>query len=290
MSRLTVIATLKDFIIHLRLKFNLYIVPIYLYGIVLSDGTIFTTSFVLEFLIIHLFLYGGINALNDYYDRHEEGPIGGLQNPPPVHGDSLFYLAWLWKLIGLYFSLKHSTSNFVILYLIGILISVGYSHPSVRLKSSPLWSLIIVGFLQGFGAYCSGAKTIRSSFKFYTGGFVITLITIGFYPLTQIYQIEQDRRQGDKTLAIYLGVEKTFQFSFMCLLISGLVNSLLIGYYYHWWQGVIVFFYCLLLIYRIILWRNKFDRQSVLENFQSLHHLITIHSIGVYAFCLAHLL
>lgn len=292
----TTITLLKNFFIHQRFKFNLYLASIYLYGIVIANGNIFTLKFLTEFIIIHVFLYGGVNALNDYYDRDEQGPIGGLQNPPPVIGHSLFYLAWLWKLIGFYLSLRYSSStNFAVCSFICILLSVTYSHPKIRLKGNPFLSTLII-VLQNFLVYYFGTVVgisdvpKISSLKFWIGAFVTCLSTLGSYPLTQVYQIEQDSRQGDRTLAIFLGVKKTFQFSCICLLLSGTMNSILIGYYYHWWEGVIIFTSCFLLIYRIEQWKKKFERQTVVENFKSLHQLLRIQTTVLYVFCLCHLL
>jgi 1,4-dihydroxy-2-naphthoate octaprenyltransferase len=250
-----------------------------------------------QFISLHVFQYGGVFALNDYYDRDEQGPIGGLQNPPLVKGHLLFYLAWLWKLIGLYLSVVYSSSiNFVLNYVICILMSVAYSHPKIRLKGNPFWSTLIVVLLQGFLIYYFGAVLSNSNvfelspLKFWMGTFVIILLTLGSYPLTQVYQIEQGNRQGDRTLAIYLGVEKTFQFASFCLLISGTLNSLLIGYYYHWWEGVIIFISSSLFQYDIQKWKNKFERQTVVENFKSLDRLFTIQTVYPFMFCVGHLL
>ncbi|CAF1497152.1 unnamed protein product [Adineta ricciae] len=289
--------TVENFLVHLRLKFILFLVPIYLYGIVISDGTIFTWNFLIEFIILHVFIYGGVNALNDYYDRDEHGPIGGLENPPPVYGHSLFYLAWLWKLIGFYLSMKYSSSmKFVIGTFIGICMSVAYSHPKIRLKGDPFWSTLTVVALQGFLTYYFGTivdtcnATSISAFKFWMGACVIMLTTLSTYPLSQVYQIEQDRLQGDQTLAIFLGVGKTFQFSCICLFLSGLIHSILLGYYYHWWEGVLIFVNSCALIYGVQQWKIKFEQQTVVENFKSLHRLLTWQTICSYLFCFGHLL
>lgn len=291
------IIVLKNLLIHLRLKFNIFLAPIYLYGVVISNGDIFSLVFSREFLILHVFLYGGVNALNDYYDRDEQGPIGGLQNPPPVKGHSLFYFAWLWKLIGLYLSVRYSSSvHFVLAAGLCIVMSVAYSHPKIRLKSKPLWSTLIVMLLQGFLVYYFGSiVNIRNdhqllSLKFWLGAFIVTLLMLGSYPLTQVYQIEQDIRQGDRTLAVVLGVEKTFQFSCICLMVSGIMNSIFIGYYYHWWESLIILLHSLLYIYGVQHWKRNFSRQTVVENFQSLHQLLAIQTVCLYIFCLAHLL
>lgn len=214
------ITSLKNFFIHLRLIYSLFLTPIYLYGIIIGNGNIFTWKFLTEFITLHIFLFGGVNALNDYYDRDEQGPIGGLENPPPVKGHSLFYLAWIWKLIGLYLSVRYSSSvRFMLSYFVCILMSVAYSHPKIRLKGSPFWSVFVVVLLQGFFIYYFGTILDNSNVsglslvKFWMGAFVIIFLAPGAYPLTQIYQIEQDTRQGDQTLAVFLGVEKTFRFA-----------------------------------------------------------------------------
>ena len=84
---------LTNFFIHLRLKFNLYLTPIYLYGVLIANENIFTLKFLTKFIILHVFLYDGVNTLNDYYDRDEHEPIDSLQSSPPVIGHSLFYLS-----------------------------------------------------------------------------------------------------------------------------------------------------------------------------------------------------
>ena len=117
--------------------------------------------------------------------------------------------------------------------------SVAYFHSKVRLKGDPLWSTLVIILLQGALIYYSGTVvdinnvSKLSSLKFWIGVSVICLSNLGSYPLTQVYQNEQDSLEGDRTLAIFLGAKKTFQFSCICLL--------LIGYYYHWWEGVSLF-------------------------------------------------
>jgi 1,4-dihydroxy-2-naphthoate octaprenyltransferase len=297
MNKPSISTTLKDFLIHLRLKVNFYLIPTYLYGILLANGNILTLKFLRDFIIIHLFLRGGVNALNDYYDRDEQGPVGGLEKPPPVRGNSLLYLACLWKLIGFYLSMRYSSVNLSIFYVISMLVSVAYSHPSIRLKGSAFWSVTVTALFQGFGIYYCGTilgsrdgNDNLSSVQFWIGGLIMTISTVGGYPLTQVYQIEQDRQQGDRTFAVCLGADQTFQFSLICLLISGLMNAFLFGYYYHWWEGLGSFGYFLLFLYLIRQWQMKFEKQTVLENFKSFHRLMTFHSSCIYVIYLGRIL
>ncbi|MEZ4680201.1 MAG: UbiA family prenyltransferase [Caldilineaceae bacterium] len=74
--------TVTNCLIHLRLHYQLLLAPIFLWGYLLAGGQP-DGSFGLAFVAFHLFLYGGMTAFNSYYDR-DEGPIGGLEEPPPA--------------------------------------------------------------------------------------------------------------------------------------------------------------------------------------------------------------
>lgn len=285
----------RNFLIHLRLKFSLFFAPIYLYGIVITNGDAFTWRVLFEIIILHIFLCGGVHALNDYYDRDEGGPIGGLENPPVINGDSLFYFAWFWKFIGFYLSIQYSSSiTFICSYIFCVLMSVAYSHPDVRLKAHPFRSLSIAVILYGFLIYYLGTNATNysqiSPIKFWMGAFVIIFLGLGTYPLTQVYQIEQDKRQGDRTFAVVFGVEKTFRFASICLFISGNLNALLIGYYYHWWEGILILIGSFLFQLDLRKWQKKFSQQTVIENFRILHQMFSIQTIFPFVFCFAHLL
>jgi len=51
------------------------------------------------FFAFHFLLYTGITAFNSYYDR-DEGPVGGLEHPPPIH-QALLPLSLLLQAAGL---------------------------------------------------------------------------------------------------------------------------------------------------------------------------------------------
>ena len=42
----------------------------------------------------------------------------------------------------------------------------------------------------------------------------------GLYPLTQLYQLEEDRRRGDRTLALLLGLRASLSVSIACTLLA----------------------------------------------------------------------
>lgn len=151
-----------------------------------------------------VFLNGGTLALNSAYDR-DEGDVAYLhQPPPPPRHLAPFGLGLM--VVGLLGSLLLPW-GYRLAYTTCLLLSILYSVPPVRLKAVPGadWLINMVGF---------GALTPYAGWSA-TGlpvGPIGRLILLGFcalfaalYPLTQIYQFEEDARRGDRTLARALG-------------------------------------------------------------------------------------
>jgi hypothetical protein len=147
----------KDLVLHLRLHWQVMLAPLFLWGFVLSAGTraleLITPRFWLVFLIFHVLFYGGATALNSYYDQ-DEGPVGGLWDPPKVTRDLLVFSVSL-QVIGL------ALLPFISLPLFGLALVMGvvgnaYSHPAIRLKAHPWSSLLAVSVFQGMGGTAAG--------------------------------------------------------------------------------------------------------------------------------------
>src|SRR5919198_5182183 len=117
--------SLQRAVIHLRLAFSLVLTPLFVWGIYLALPRSNSWAHVLlAYLIVHIPLYGGMNAFNSYYDR-DEGPIGALLDPPPVN-DLVFYVALLCKALALIGGLLLDL-RFGLLVGMGIILSVLYS-------------------------------------------------------------------------------------------------------------------------------------------------------------------
>ncbi len=151
-----------------------------------------------------VFLNGGTLALNSAYDR-DEGDIAYLrQPPPPPRHLAVFGLGLM--LIGLVgaFSLPVA---YRLAYAICLVLSLLYSVPPFRLKAVPGADWLIN--MWGFGTLTPYAGWAATGLP---AGPVGRLILLGFcplfaalYPLTQIYQFDEDARRGDRTLALTLG-------------------------------------------------------------------------------------
>ncbi len=221
--------------IHLRIHFSLFLLPIYIFAIASVQEYNWFKALII-FFIWHLFVYPASNAFNSYYDR-DEGSIGGLKSPPPVRRD-LYWLATLFDAIGIGLSFLISPL-FAAAVVVYILISRAYSHPAVRLKNKPFLSWLTIGLFQGswvyFFTYIS-VSDVTISLQVFEGAVISALMLWGLYPITQIYQHEEDRRRGDITISIKMGIRGTFVISGIFIGLAGMLLLLFIYRYYplHW--------------------------------------------------------
>ena len=284
-------AIARNFLIHLRLRFQILLAPIFLWGFFLADGNVYTPGFWLAFVAFHLCLYGGTTAFNSYYDR-DEGPVGGLETPPPVV-EALLPLSLALQAIGAVLVLL---VNGVVALLYGVIfvLATAYSYPGIRLKARPYGGLVVVALGQGALAALAGWATAQGTLSTltpldWTGILAATLITGGFYPLTQIYQVDEDLARGDRTFAAVSGPRRTFVFALVALSVAAVLLIGVLGVRTGWaWAAVVGIFYAAL-IGAIAGWARTYDSAAVLTNFRRIMRMYTITSGGFLAFLLLQL-
>lgn len=160
-------------------------------------------------------LNGGTLAFNSAYDRDEDD-IAYLARPPPPP-QHLALSSFLLMLTGAVLAFL-VTPAFGLVTLGCILMSIIYSHPVIRCKSIPGCDLAIN--MIGYGSCTTisgimvGQVVLGSLYVIpdQTGWLLIAgfgLLFGSFYPLTQIYQVDTDRKRGDMTLAVALGTGKS---------------------------------------------------------------------------------
>ncbi|HXF95080.1 MAG TPA: UbiA family prenyltransferase [Gemmatimonadales bacterium] len=162
-----------------------------------------------------VFLNGGTLALNSVFDR-DEGDIGYLLAPPPLPRYLLpFSLALLAGGQLLALSLPPA---FQIDYAVCFALSLLYSVPPFRFKAvaGVDWVINMWGFgtLTPFAAWAATGRPLDA-------GHALVLLAFcplfaGLYPLTQLYQMEEDRRRGDRTLALILGLRRSLIVAMGC--------------------------------------------------------------------------
>ena len=182
---------------------------------------------ILTFTIWHLLVYPASNGYNSYFDN-DEGSIALIEKPPKVD-KSLYYFSIFLDVVSIALAAFVNWSLFIAVIVYG-LFSKLYSHPSVRLKKYPIVSFLIVFIFQGACVYWSSYAAI-SGLDIFTGwnstfviaGLVCSCLIGATYPLTQVYQHDEDMKRGDKTLSLLLGVRGSFWFSAAIFIIAALL-------------------------------------------------------------------
>ena len=170
------------------------------------------------FLILHFLLYPASNGYNSYFDKDEKS-IGGLKNPPPVRR-GLYFTSILLDGTAIVLGLIKVSVWFAIMLLIYGLVSKAYSHPTIRLKKLPVLGWLVTGLFQGaftfFMCYIGinhySPENILHPHVLLPA-LLSSIMLWANYPMTQIYQHEEDALHGDYTLSRMLGIRGTFYFA-----------------------------------------------------------------------------
>ncbi|MCB0486905.1 MAG: UbiA prenyltransferase family protein [Cyclobacteriaceae bacterium] len=206
----------KSVLLHLRFPFSFFLLPVYLFALGVSPN-FSEPRIIWSLLIIHFLLYPASNGYNSYFDKDEKS-IGGLKNPPPV-SKLLYYVSLLMDGLAIFLALKISVLFAIMLFIYGM-VSKAYSHPMIRLKKYPIAGWLVIGLFQGFFTFLMSYEGINAfgftgimNSSVLTPALLSSVMLLGNYPMTQIYQHEEDGKRGDKTISIMLGIKGTFLFT-----------------------------------------------------------------------------
>jgi 1,4-dihydroxy-2-naphthoate octaprenyltransferase len=220
------------------------------------------------FIILHFLVYPASNGYNSYMDR-DETSIGGIEKPlQPTR--QLYYMTVAMDAVAVCLSFA---INFWFGVSVGcyILCSRLYSYRGIRLKKYPLIGYLIVILNQGTLTFFMVYTAVQSDFSLnapWEGLTAAAFLIGGFYPITQIYQHESDRRDGVTTISMLLGKRGTFVF---CA--SMYAAALGILYYYYYQQNrtqsflVLQIFFLPVLVY-FFRWFLKVVRDERLADFK----------------------
>ena len=164
-------------------------------------------------------LNGGTLALNSAFDR-DEGDIAYLRRPPPPpRGLAPASMALMLVGLALAFALPVA---YRIAYAICLVMSLLYSVPPMRLKAvaGADWVINMLGFgtLTPYAGWAATGLPLERSSGLALAAFCPLFAAL--YPLTQIYQLEEDTRRGDRTLATVLGVGGSLDAAIAAVLVA----------------------------------------------------------------------
>jgi 1,4-dihydroxy-2-naphthoate octaprenyltransferase len=145
----------------------------------------------------------------------DDDSIGMLEKPPkPTR--QLFYLTGVLDIMAVVLSF-YVNIIFAFCIIANILASRAYSYRGIRLKKYPVTGFLTVIIFQGAITYFmvyTGSQENTAIFDMPLQGMLISCLLFGgFYPLTQVYQHEQDLKDGVQTISYKLGINGTFIFS-----------------------------------------------------------------------------
>ena len=245
----------------LRFHFSLFLLPVYLFALS-QVNAIDTRDALVAFVVLHFLVYPSSNGYNSYMDR-DETPIGGLAKPlQPT--TQLFWVTVLMDTIAVVVA-SFISSVFCVGILFYILASRAYSYRKIRLKKYPVIGFLTVFIFQGAAIFfivyhvCSIDKTINVPLL----PCLISSLLIGaLYPLTQIYQHEDDKRDGVITISYLLGKRGSFVFSGLLFISATALlfiyfsrqNKLTSFYLFLMITAPVVLFFC---YWMITVWRNE---------------------------------
>jgi 1,4-dihydroxy-2-naphthoate octaprenyltransferase len=229
----------RSTLLHLRFPFSFFLLPVYILAVATANTAVELWPLLGSFLVLHFMLYPASNGYNSYFDKDEQS-IGGLKHPPKVSKE-LYWISLMLDGMGLILAWWIDLW-FMVFALIYGLISKAYSHPSIRLKKYPIIGWLAAGIFQGYFTYLMTIVAVTDvsleglfAAQYQWPALLSTLMLFGSYPMTQVYQHEEDRKRGDITISLRLGIRGTFHFTMVVfsLAVAGFV------YYFLKFQGEI---------------------------------------------------
>jgi len=130
---------------------------------------------------------------------------------------------------------------FLSFYALSMLLFWLYSSPIARWKGRPLKSLLAIGISTGFdsvllGYLAAGNRTIPVFILI--AGVGVAFLLLSLYPISQIYQREEDTRRGDQTFTLQYGTTVVFRF-FELSFLGGLVLITIVIIHLHTLLGIL---------------------------------------------------
>lgn len=216
--------------LHLRIPFSYFLLPVFLFAVAISPN-INEPGLLWVFVILHLFLYPASNGFNSYFDKDEKS-IGGLKNPPKVN-KGLYYLSLLFDVIALVLGYFIINPLFALMLFVYGMVSKAYSHPLVRLKKYPITGWLAAGVFQGAFTFMMcyiglNNFSLQACFKMHVlaPAALTSIMLWANYPMTQVYQHEEDSKRGDHTLSVRLGILETFYFTAGVFVLASILFTL----------------------------------------------------------------
>lgn len=260
--------TLRSTFQLLRVHFSFFLMPVYWFALS-KVSHINWADALLVFIILHLLVYPASNGYNSYMDR-DTGSIGGIRHPlqPTIQ---LFYVTVGMDIIAVLagFIISPIFASGIALYIIA---SRAYSYRKIRLKKYPIAGYLTVIVFQGavtFFLVYHGCESNHTLHVPVIAMIAASLLIGGFYPLTQIYQHSDDKKDGVTTISYKLGYRGTFIFTGIVYAFAFTALALQFFLNLEWSRFFILQIFMIPVIVYFFLWAKKVWRDENEANFKN---------------------
>lgn len=210
----------------LRFPFSFFLLPVFLLPLVFVQHINWLNTALL-FVVLHFLIYPSSNGYNSYMDR-DEASIGGIKKPMQPTKE-LLHITYAMDMLAIILT---SFISFLCLTLVCLYITCSrlYSFRGIRLKKFPIIGYLTVIINQGaivfFMVYHGASVDLPNNPSLLLMA-ASSLLIGGFYPITQIYQHQQDKADSVTTISMLLGIPGTFVY---CAIIYTVSFGLLFYY------------------------------------------------------------
>lgn len=278
---------IRALLLHLRIPFSVYLMPVFLFALS-QAGTIDWNSTLVCFVALHFFLYPASNGYNSYMDQ-DTGSIGGIKSPPKVP-KAMFFISLILDSLGIllvYFWVPNPIAS--LLALLYVLASRAYSYRKIRIKKYPVLGFLHVSIFQGVVIFLltsiSAGSTILYGLEFKVSLCMAFALVGAGYPLTQVYQHEQDKKDDVKTLSMQLGIRGTFVFSSILFAALGALACYFFGILQQKWSYILLFALCTAPVFGFFnIWMRSVFSNPEEANFENTMRMNNIAAISVNLF------
>ena len=234
---------------------------------------------ILVFVILHLLVYPASNGYNSYMDR-DTSPIGGLEKPmQPTK--QLFYVTVIMDVVAIALSFL-LTWVFAIGIFFYILASRAYSYRKIRLKKFPVIGYLTVIIFQGAVTFFLVYHGSNQAYTIHVPAIAMiasSLLIGGFYPLTQIYQHEEDIKDGVTTISYKLGSTGTFIFTGIIYAFAFCMLGLQFFLNLEWTRFFILQTFMLPVLVYFFIWFRKVFKNKKEANFKNTMRMNLLASV-----------
>jgi 1,4-dihydroxy-2-naphthoate octaprenyltransferase len=171
-------------------------------------------------------------------------------------------------------------------------LGAAYSHPALRWKATPATALPTIAIGQGALGFLAGLTsaappTAPPNWVHVLGALSAALIVTGFYPLSSLFQLDEDRRRGDRTVGVVWGPGTAFRLAIGCFLAAIPILALVGWARFGALDALALALGMLVVVAAVTRWRRGFDPAAVRANYLAARRINPLAAAAFSAYLLA---